>query len=418
MSDYRAAPHMLRFQCTGSACEDTCCKAWEIQIYDDDVERLERGLGKVEAEALVHHVPDGRGGTIRVLKKLDNGTCSKLDDHQLCTLHAAHGEAVLPAICHNYPRAVRRVGVELELTGKLSCPEVARLALLGDEATLTEAPPDRFERLEVRQAFRPEEDPVPYHAPFREVRDTLIELCVTPGFSLASRLYFVTHLAERLGGFYHRDIATLDKERLASELESIKNPDVQNELHQRRGASSPMDGLALELAQGLVYSRIASSTALERLARKAFGTHATAAGVPEQADLLKQIAAIKRMQMWHTHQVRRAWLGPEKTARLDECVARFCRAYWLQDWYRLSPTLMQHAMLLVLRVTVIRFLLIAHPDVRRDMDDATLDKVVVEVCYTVARAYDHTPELRKVLATMLQKREMLTVDHAAALLKL
>lgn len=75
-------------------------------------------------------------------------------------------------------------------------------------------------------------------------------------------------------------------------------------------------------------------------------------------------------------------------------------------------------MSLVVRVSLIRFLLIAHPDLRPDMDDATLDKVVVEVFYTVSRAYDHNSSLRDALVTMLKKREMMTVAHAAALLKL
>ena len=416
MSDYLAAPHMIRFRCLGSECEDTCCKAWEIPVSNADVERLARGIGQAETDAMVTRIKNGNR-TMLVLKKLDTGACTKLDDKQLCSLHAAHGPDVLPAICHNYPRAVGRVDEELELTGRLSCPEVARLALLHDEDTLAEAPPEPFGRVKVRLEVDTD-DEVPYLTPFREVRGTIIELCMTPGYSVASRLYFIAQLSQMLGMFYHRDIRTLDRERLAGMLLAIRQPDVQQELHQQRGACSSMEGLALQVAQGLLYSRISSDKAFERVGRKAAATHAQAAQVAEQTDMLKQLAEIGPERIWRCHQERRAALGPERTARLEDMLARYCRSYWLQDWYPLSPNLLEHTMLLVLRVTLIRFLLVAHPDLHGAADAETVDKAAIEVFYAVARAYDHNASIREGLANMLQKRGMLSVAHAGALLKL
>lgn len=416
MSGHRAAPHMLRFQCLGSACEDTCCKDWEVPLSEEDIERLARGIGQREADAMVKRIPNVRGRTLVVLNKLDDGRCSKLDDKQLCTLHATHGPDVLPTVCHNYPRAVGRIGDEHELTGRLSCPEVARLALLGDEPTLAEAPADAFDRVKVRLQVSPDESP--YLAPFQTVRDTLTALCVAPGFPTASRLYFITHLAQRLGEFYHRDIETLDRERLAAELERITDPDVQAELHRRRTTSSPMDDLALQVAVGLVYSRAAADNSFEHVARKAATTHAAAAGAPLQDSMMKQLTSIGTTRIGRAHQTRRGRLAPEQAARLDECLARYCRSYWLQDWYSQAPNLMEHAMLLVLRVTMLRFLLVAHPDIRPDADATTFDKAAIEVFYELSRAYDHNASIREGLAKMLEKQGMLTVDHAAALLAL
>jgi lysine-N-methylase len=417
MSEYLAAPHMLRFRCLGSECEDTCCKSWEIPISDADVERLAGGIGREEADAMVRRVDNGRGVTIIVLKKLENGACTKLDDEQLCSLHKAHGEDVLPAVCRNYPRLVGRVGEQLELTGRLSCPEVARLALLGEEPTLAESPPEPLAGIKARGAVTPD-DASPYLTPFREVRDTMIELCMTPGYPVASRLYFTAQLAELLGQFYHRESETLDGERLVGMLLAVRDPDVQQELHQRRVACSPMEWLALQVAQGLMYSRISSAKGFERVARKAATTHAAAANVVEQPDMLKQLAEIGPERSWRCHQERSAALGPERTARLEDILARYCRSYWLQDWYTQSPNLLEHAMLLILRVTLIRFLLVAHPEIHGSADEAAIDKAAIEVVYAVSRAYDHNTSIREGLSTMLQKRGMLTMGHAGALLKL
>lgn len=420
MTTYRAAPHMTTFRCLGSECEDTCCRAWEIPISDDDVARLTTAIGEAGADDMINRIPNGRGGTVVVLRKLPNGACTQLDENQLCSLHARLGETVLPSICHSYPRAVGRVGETIELTGRLSCPEVARQCLLSDEAPMVESPIEPFGRIKIRLEVEPDGE-VPYLTSFPLVRDALVELSTSPGFSVASRLYFIAVLADRIGAFYRRDATQHEPERLVQELAEIKRPEVQAELHAKRGASSPMDGLALQLAQGLMYSRLDAAPAFARVAMLAARTHTEAAGlggIGGGGDMLKVLSKIPPDVLWRSHMERRVHLGPAQTARVDQYLERYCRSYWLQDWYPQSPTVLEHTMLLLLRVTLIKFLLIAHPALGPDTDAATTDRIAVDVVYAVSRAYDHNPSIREGLANMLTKQGMLSVDHAAALLKL
>jgi hypothetical protein len=134
--------------------------------------------------------------------------------------------------------------------------------------------------------------------------------------------------------------------------------------------------------------------------------------------MLKQLAQIGPERLWRSHMARRSGLGAAQTERLDHYLARYCRSYFLQDSYSQSPNLLEHLMLLVLRVTLVRFLLVAHPEIVVDGDAATTDAAAVEVIYAVTRAYDHNTSIRQGLSAMLASRGMLTVDHAAALLKL
>lgn len=415
MTTYVAAPHMTTFRCIGGDCEDTCCRAWEIPVTDDDVARLTTALGAEGAADMVHRLPNGRGGSMVVLRKLADKTCTQLDDQHLCSLHARLGEEVLPAICSAYPRLVARVGDQLELTGRLSCPEVARLCLLGDEPAQLPSTIEPFGRFKVRGEVLPESEG-PYLAPFAAVRAKLIELAMAPEYSVASRLYFIAVLAERLGAYYHRDATSHEPERLAEDLAAVSDPKTQAELHARRGASSPMDGLGLQVAQGLMYSRLDAAPAIARVAIKAARSHGVAAA--DRSDMLKQLAQIGPERLWRSHMARRVALGAEQTQRLERYLARYCRSYFLQDSFALSPNLLEHLMLLVLRVTLVRFLLVAHPDIGPTSDVATTDAAAVEVVYAVTRAYDHNPSIREGLSAMLATRGMLTVDHAAALLKL
>ncbi len=408
---------MTTFRCLGTDCEDTCCKAWELPVTDDDLSTLTRALGPETAADLVHRLPDGRGGSVVVLRKLADGTCSQLDDKRLCTLHARLGEEVLPAICSSYPRLVARVGDQHELTGRLSCPEVARLCLLGDEPALSPSSIEPFGRFKIRLDVSPD-DEIPYLTPFVAVRDKLIELSMAPGFSVASRLYFIAALAERIGAYFHRDARTHEPERLAEDLAAISDPEFQTELHAQRGASSSMDGLGLQVAQGLIYSRLDVAPAFARVAIKAAHSHGVVAGVADRGDLLKQLARLGPETIWRSHMARRVRLGAAQTERLDVYLARYCRSYFLQDSYSQSPNLLEHVMLLVLRVTLLRFLLVAHPEIGPDGDVATTDAAVVEVVYAVTRAYDHNTSIRQGLSAMLATRGMVNLDHAAALLKL
>ena len=407
---------MTTFRCLGTDCEDNCCNAWEIQVTDGDMSALTKALGPEIASDLVHHVPDGRGGTVVVLRKLADGACTQLDDKRLCTLHARLGAEVLPATCASYPRLVARVGDQHELTGRLSCPEVARLCLLADEPALIPSSIEPFSRFNVRRDVAPD-GALPYLRPFVTVRDKLIELAMAPGFSVASRLYFIAALAERLGAYYHRDAKTHEPERLAEDLAAISDPEIQAGLHARRGASSSMDGLGLQVAQGLIYSRLDVAPAFARVAIKAAHSHGVLAGVADRDDMLKQLAQLGPEAIWRSHMALRVRLGAAQTERLDVYLARYCRSYFLQDSYSQSPNLLEHLMLLVLRVTLLRFLLVAHPEIGPDGDVATTDAAAVEVVYAVTRAYDHNTSIRQGLSAMLASRGMVTVEHAAALLR-
>src|SRR4051794_12024267 len=144
MLEHVATGYMTQFQCIGSACEDTCCKAWEVPISDADHGRLAGALGSEGAERLVKKIPNGRGGTVTVLRKLPDRACPELGADHLCRVHARFGEPALPDVCSDYPRVVGRLGDQLELTGHMSCPEVARRSLLADGGALVPAAPAMF----------------------------------------------------------------------------------------------------------------------------------------------------------------------------------------------------------------------------------------------------------------------------------
>jgi lysine-N-methylase len=114
------------FACLGAACEDTCCRGWDMQVDPPHLELYRR-----ERPGLAEAV-ETEGGRAAMRRTGEAGTCVKLADG-LCSVHAAFGPNWLGDACHFYPRIVRWLGGEARVATTLSCPEAARLLLFGDD---------------------------------------------------------------------------------------------------------------------------------------------------------------------------------------------------------------------------------------------------------------------------------------------
>lgn len=111
------------FRCIGGACPDSCCRqGWQIEI--DDAHR-----------ALYEKLPEPLGARVRAAVtdnelKMVGGVCALLDNDGLCPIVKALGEDGLCDLCRTHPRFIEQYGGVREVHFSLSCPEVARLALM------------------------------------------------------------------------------------------------------------------------------------------------------------------------------------------------------------------------------------------------------------------------------------------------
>lgn len=115
------------FQCLGDTCEDTCCKGWGMQVdaphkalYAKEAPELLAALDTGEASCIMRRDP-----VTDYCVKFDNG---------LCSIHRDYGTKFLGDACHFFPRINRAFGGQKVMAAALSCPEIARLALLKENA--------------------------------------------------------------------------------------------------------------------------------------------------------------------------------------------------------------------------------------------------------------------------------------------
>lgn len=189
------------FQCTGAACEDTCCAGWKISI-DELTLRAYRHVKQA-------HLSDRFKQYIRPIAKPDRGGSSdpaRIDlvpetqncpflEQGACAIHRDLGEDYLSNTCATFPRHTRNLAGQVEYALDLGCPEAARKALLADEALdLIEAP------ISIRPAtvttLAPQGKLTPQH--INEIRSFCLQLMREGGLLPWQRLVLIGHFCRQL----------------------------------------------------------------------------------------------------------------------------------------------------------------------------------------------------------------------------
>ena len=113
------------FRCIASACPDSCCKEWDVQI-DPDKADFYRSIPGPLGDKLRQVLTDEDGETYMTI---ENGRCPMWRTDGLCRIQAELGEDALCKTCREFPRLTHDYGSFMELGLELSCPEAARIIL-------------------------------------------------------------------------------------------------------------------------------------------------------------------------------------------------------------------------------------------------------------------------------------------------
>ena len=126
------------FRCLASACPDSCCKEWAVQV-------------DAKSSARYREMPGALGNSLRsvmieedgdiILKLNSDRRCPMWQDDGLCRIQAELGEDALCHTCRQFPRLRHDYGDLVELGLELSCPEAARLILKDDSTDISEIIP-------------------------------------------------------------------------------------------------------------------------------------------------------------------------------------------------------------------------------------------------------------------------------------
>jgi lysine-N-methylase len=136
-----------RFQCIGSACEDTCCQGWSVPIDRAAWERYQslppsplKVLLDTSLELAAPADGPPKPESFAKIRMNAQNQCPLLTEDRLCRIQAQMGGGMLSHTCATYPRVLHAVGPVQEKALTLSCPEAARLVLLNPALLEATAP--------------------------------------------------------------------------------------------------------------------------------------------------------------------------------------------------------------------------------------------------------------------------------------
>lgn len=132
-----ALDYYSKFSCIGSACEDSCCSGWRVDIDKQTYKKYKSNkhkiLGPLFKSGVKRNESSSTDDCYGVISLDSQGNCMFLEQDKLCKIQKNMGAEALSPVCANYPRTANQLGGQFEYSLGLSCPEVARLALLKQE---------------------------------------------------------------------------------------------------------------------------------------------------------------------------------------------------------------------------------------------------------------------------------------------
>lgn len=355
------------FKCIAESCPDSCCAGWRVALTGSDEVRLRAALARDERPADELVTRDELGAR---MKLVGSGSCAALSPEGLCTIQTKHGATAMPQICSTYPRQLIRQGDQIELTGTLSCPEMARL-LFKDTRSTELVPMDTSPYRGMAVA----EPPVDVRLIPRAVRDTMAVLLRTDGYPLHTRIFATSWLATRIG-----EVGTDDLDGTLAEAQ-----EVVDDLHANLSMGMGRGPLGMNVLKTLVFGRLqhASHAPFRRMVVRSLEAYRPP-GVPLWDPEDPNNLSLDRMTRIYTAR-RDLWKRLEPKT-IDHQGTTFLINQWYSRSLGAPPSMVRHTQRILLRYALFRFFVFSHPDLDLGV---SLQDIATDVAYNLARNVDH-----------------------------
>ncbi len=332
MADHTTLRYMNEFACIADKCSDTCCAGWRVLVEESHYHRFAANLreeGKNPDDYMKRLGPNNSGSFASV-RHDERGGCMFLAPEGLCSIHSKDGEKALPQVCQTYPRKYLVVGQRIEAAGMLSCPEVARLAVLSDDLVLpTTYRPALTDKQRARILAKPK---TPESAHFELIRSFGLELLLTPrmtGPKLFILGYFAHKLEELVAG--RPSISAVEVTRL---IKQFQQADYQDGLEEQFDIvyQEPGKPIGMSILQSMIANsfQIAPTKRIALNAERAW----TSYGVTEKfvigdgKEVRPVTLKLDFIKLWETYQERRARIEASFVVELD----LYCRNLVIHNW--------------------------------------------------------------------------------------
>lgn len=426
--DFYTANYMHDFHCIGQACgEGNCCHGWQITIDGTSYKRFKKFMEKTPEgrekfkTAVRRNRSNTKGEQSFALFVMDatTGYCQFFDEQGLCEIHGKFGEEYLCNTCRAYPRKLNQFLDREELSGSLSCPEVAKLCLLQKNSTETRiADPHSFDLAGLYISNTVSNLQTPYATYVHEIRSILNQFLSIADVPLSSRLFFACYLANRTAPFFKIQ-EQFTEAQLFIEIDRIAEPGMLGELHQGFQALDADLQIPLQLVDAIFTAK-----GKEGLPLALFQGIIDTYGLTEKGDESTRDRDIR--EILSIYMRRRQVLQDRFGEKLDLAFTNFCKNHIFSCPYTEEVDLLQAMQVLLARTATVAFFLysqsrldplIEDMAVSQENAEKILDEVIVEVFYRFSRILEHDANIWTNVFSEIEEANIATFALLTQLLK-
>lgn len=208
----RTPKYYKEFQCIGSACHDTCCAGWEIEIDEEALARYHAVMGEIgkKLSAVITETPEENYFRLQEEKR-----CPFLTKRNLCELILELGEESLCNICREHPRHYEWFGDYTEIGLGVCCEEAGRLLFQNMEPLefMLEETTEEFDVNDI------DEEADAYIEQMLEARETAYSILQNRTLKIPERLILLLEYGEEL----QQALDIEDEEAVMRNVRSYRN---------------------------------------------------------------------------------------------------------------------------------------------------------------------------------------------------
>ena len=430
---YITPAYMKAFHCIGGDCKDTCCQHWDIHLDKAHYQKVQDCTTSNPDEntrfnKCVKINTDADAGDKNYASIIldEKGYCPYLLETGLCRLHDKFGQDVLGNICAFFPRVLSVYDETVEMTGAMSCPEIVRICLMDQQYG------DEFSEFDI--AILPRQDDLPlakratsrgldfYSDNFLNVRNVMIETLKHDDFALETRVYFLSNFCHRVSQSYHQGCKG-NKKTLEAELRRIRDKNVLNTLDNYFLNYLTSEPVAIIVIQAILQLRLQqnSTDSFAILIKDVFSVYQEELKCNETevyGDTLPPD------DLWQSYQHIWEKVNSRFGARLEDYLTRYLVNCLQREWFISMPDPFIYMHLITIRLAILRFLIVSHPEVVALLSKDTGDDIVrrfeqkvTDIVYMFARNIDHNHAFLNVVYQAISEQQMLSFDYAMPFIK-
>lgn len=420
-----------QFRCLGGECEDSCCRGWDIFFDRKHFELIQRivvndASAKQKFSQNLEVVEGGDENRFAVVNMDAQGCCPFLDSKQFCSLHSKHGIEVLSNTCAFYPRMFSRTELGYEISGALSCPEMARKTLLAEGSF-------QFNKCDASHLPRQDDFSIAnrvdesalntYQEKFTQVRAAFLKITNHTQINFATRRYAIASLAAAISDFYYQGCMFFDSKPLEFELQHYTSTEYLLGVQDFVSENAPEEPIAMIVVQAILrlYLQKFSHSSLGKIVeaelnyfQQLIGEELTLYGGNLPPDELA--CAYNELEYKFNQRFGQ---------QLDVVLLRYLQNILYREWFIKMPNPFAYMHMINIRISLIKFLIVSHPEIRRlvlqqnihTSDEEMLNKIIIDVIYKFSRALDHNSEFFKVVYYAIVEQDLFSPKYTLPFVK-